>query len=118
MGVIIVWNEKFILDCQNVVFCMFYESILEVIEKENIQLNSQLQHLIEDLERGCDGIGLDIARYIKTKDDLILLTNIVRTAIGHLCKKVPKMQYYQEVYEEFYTGLLEAQKNFNENVLK
>lgn len=115
MAVILKYKGKFILDCSNISYRGLYNSLIDYIDINNIELNDNLAELINELESGCRGIGFDLADYIYTKEDLIEFSHLIRNAIDYLYQEIPHLnEDYRSLYEEFYNYLLDAQKIFQQ----
>lgn len=112
MSVIIWWKDKDVLSCANWAFRAIYDSLINLIEEDNIKLNHDLRELIEDLDQGGDGIGLDISDYMFTKEDSLLFINLIDKAIIKLLQDYPGIQPYKHLYENFYKELLKAHESF------
>lgn len=65
MGIKIELNGKEILDIKNITFEFLYQQMIKTIQEQNLILSTDLKRLIEDLDLGRYGIGLDISEYIK-----------------------------------------------------
>ncbi len=88
MSVIIDYQGKVLLDCTNSIFCGLYWSINDFIEENNIFLNENIIILIQKLELGCGGIGLDIAQFLKNLEDILMFANLVKEGINRFDQEV------------------------------
>jgi len=81
MGVKIFCNNVEILDVKNSIFTYIYNNIDDYIESSNLELPDNLQQLIVQLYAATHGIGLDIADYLKNKNEVLGFANLVHLAI-------------------------------------
>jgi hypothetical protein len=81
MGVKILCDHKEILDVKRSTFEIFYNDLIELIENDNIVLNESLQELMQKLSLGCYGFGIDIADFIKNKNDGLFFADLVKKTI-------------------------------------
>ncbi len=84
MGVKIECQGKEILDIKNITFEFLYLKMLEAIHEKNLMLSADLKRLIEALDLGGYGIGLDIAEYIQGKKDGKTFEIIIKIATDKL----------------------------------
>lgn len=84
MGCKIDLNGVEILDVKNATFACFYEKIQGVLNEGDIELTDALRELLESLEQGGYGIGLDIGDYLKTKADYKMFVQIIEAAKNRL----------------------------------
>ena len=115
MSVIIMHKERELLRSSNIIFRGFYKSIIDYIEKNNIEFNKNLTELIEDLEAGCRGIGLDIGDYISEESEFVSFLDLIRKSLNDLYVNIPDLALdYKKLFENFYQGLIEVQRDFSE----
>lgn len=84
MGIHIYCDKKDILDIKNVIFDIIHKSILSIIDKENLQITRNIQDMLENMDQDIYGLGaiwVDIADFIKTKEELLLFADLVKQAI-------------------------------------
>jgi hypothetical protein len=81
MGVKIFIQNLEVLDLQNSSFGTFYEDLLNLLQEKEISISLDLCLLMDELYSGCFGVGLDIAQYLKNKEDTILFASLVKSAI-------------------------------------
>lgn len=111
MSIAIFWNKKLLLNCQNYVFRGLHDSILATISENELNFNEELSSLIGRLEIARDGWGFDLAKYITSKKNLLLLSNLLRNAIDRLYQKQINISLdCKEIYENFYQELINIQQ--------
>lgn len=104
---------KSILDAKNVTIAFLYDSIIEYIEMNNVNLNPQIELLLEHLELASDGIWLYLDKYIHSKDDLIFFAELVKNGIEIFDVKSGGMSFeIKKKLEQFYKQLLLAIHNY------
>ena len=81
MGVKIFCQDKEILDIKNAVFTAIYYNMMDYIDNSNQQLSENLEMLISQLYAATGGIGLDVANYLKNKNDAITFANLIKIGI-------------------------------------
>lgn len=114
MAVIIEWNNKSILQCQNRIIGALYHEIARVIQKDNIALNFHLEELMWHLDEWCScGIGIDICEYIYSKEDFELFLKILKKALDRLDDNY----YAKEWLKNFYHELIKIYETFEPDPL-
>lgn len=81
MGVKIICQNKEILDIKNAVFAAIYYNVIDYIDDTNQQLSINLENLISQLYAATGGTGLDIADYVKNKNDAMAFANLIKIGI-------------------------------------
>lgn len=110
MGVMINWEDKTLMDSSNSIFAGLYSSMLDVINEDNLFFNKEISKLIDRLELCCDGWNVDLAKYIKTKNDFVEFIYLLRKSIDKRYKDIPGLpQQTVNRFENFYKGLREIQ---------
>jgi hypothetical protein len=114
MGVMLSWKKNTILDVSGGVFeDLYFIMLLDVIEKNKLILSPNLLELFKYLELGLGGSGLDIANYIKSKEDMIVFIGIIEEAVDIFKQNNPKAsQYTKDNLENFYKELVKVSEPF------
>ena len=103
MSVPIKCRGKLILYIKNSFFDLLHTTITEIIEKENLEITSNIEALLKKTDQsdyGPGGIIADVADYLKSTEDVLFFANLVRRAIedqesiGHLDSI---QNFYQEL---------------------
>lgn len=93
MSVLIKCNTKPILYIRNAIFETIYTNIVDNIENGKLSISSNLESLIEQLSLGCQGLGTDLAKYLKDYDDTLLFAQLVEHAIKKCERDYPDLLY-------------------------
>ena len=84
--------------------------MMEIIAEENIEVSKQLRELFERTDQkdyGPGGIyGVDIADFIKNKNDLLIFANLVAQSIKDINWTMPQAKEVVEHLWNFYAELL------------
>ncbi len=113
MAVYIKWDGRDILRCRNSFIAIFYEDIEDTIRENKIQLNEDLTETIKTLDQAGYGIGLDLAEYLHTKDDILRFLDLIRKGIDKYNQKTPNAsQDARDLLEGFYQELVKIAKTF------
>ena len=110
MGVRIYCDSKEILDAKNTIFGSLHESIISIIEDEKLKINSTLEAMLEKMDQRVYGIGaiwVDIADYLKTKEEVLFFADLVKRGIEKEHKQYP-----------FIPPILDSLWNFHIELLK
>lgn len=109
MSIVIDCKNKEILRLSNSLFGLLHETILELIEKNNLELTSQLNLLLTKTDQNIYGpcaVSADIDKYLKTKKEVLLLAELV--------KKTIELKYNN--FNQF-QGCIESLWNFHNELL-
>ncbi len=85
MSIVIDCKNKEILRLSNSLFGLLHETILELIEKNNLELTSQMNLLLTKTDQNIYGPGAvsaDIDKYLKTKKEVLLLAELVKKQLN------------------------------------
>lgn len=82
------WGEIRIMRASNGIMGTLYNSIMDVLEQEQLELDACVQLVVNKLELGQYGFGINFADYIKTKSQMAEFIQLLEKAI---------YQYYIEV---------------------
>lgn len=83
MSVIVVCDDKIVLKLSNSYFSLFHETIMHIIEKEHLKIDSDLESLLEKLDQnvyGPGGVFADVAEFLKTKKQVIFFAELIEKA--------------------------------------
>ena len=109
MAVRYFYNNEQILHIKNSTFETFYLCLLEVMEENQVCPNQNIAKLIEHLEQGGYGIGVDISKYLKSKNDLLVFAELIKKAIEKFEINVPTLRedvkrtfwdFHKELYKK------------------
>lgn len=81
MAVIITCKNKNILHIRNLTFESIYENILIIIQRNKLIINTELQSLIDQLYVAGQGIGCDLAKFLKTYETTLYFAQLLNEAI-------------------------------------
>lgn len=108
MGVKIFCQDKEILDVKNYIFSIIYNNMMNYLEKANLNVSSDIENLLFQLYTATHGIGLDIADYLKKKQDVIFFADLLRLAIDQEQKSSePFNEEAEEVLRQFYQSIVD-----------
>jgi gamma-glutamyl:cysteine ligase YbdK (ATP-grasp superfamily) len=103
-------NGKRILKIQNRMFDLLHAEIIEIIEKDEVEVTLGLEALLKKTDQGDYGPGgviADIADYLKTKQEVIFFAELVKKSI--------------EINKDFFNtieGGMHAMQSFHQELLK
>lgn len=115
MAVRYFFSNDQVLHIRGSTFEVFYQSLLEVIEENNIRLSRNLLRLVDDLETGSYGIGCNISDYIENKQDLLIFADLVKKAIRKFDSESPDLkQSVRKTFWDFHESLLKHAEELQE----
>jgi len=114
MGVKIFCNNIEILDVKNSIFTCIYNNMNHHAENLSLELPDNLQQLIIQLYAATHGIGLDIADYLKNKNEVLAFANLVRFAIEkEQASSYPFNEEAEKALENFYQSIIHYSKELS-----
>lgn len=116
MSVILEWKGDDILCIRNGVFSEIYQNMLKIIEEKKGAISRELTWLIDNLYAGLGGIGLDLADYLKNKQDFTIFLDLLKKAITKFEDDYGDNSLAQESLKElwsFYNKMLLIGENFS-----
>ena len=81
MSVSLVYNDEHILKLSNSLFGLLHETIMEIIERENIWYSYRLHRMLIELDQniyGAGGVFADVSEFLKTKKELLLFAYLIK----------------------------------------
>ncbi|MFZ5954327.1 MAG: hypothetical protein ACOYT8_04495, partial [Candidatus Dependentiae bacterium] len=84
-------NGRQIFTTDFVRFDFFYESLISVAKVDNVPLNTALQTILDQFKNCGNGIDFDIANYLKTYEDTIILLYLIAQSTLEFCLIYPPL---------------------------
>ena len=87
MANIILKNNEVIWKCSNTMLSAIYEALIEIVKNKEIKHSTIICNFTEKLNQNIYGNGcicVDIADYLKNKDEIITFANVFKEAIEQI----------------------------------
>ena len=121
MSIRIDCNRVEILHCKNLIFDTLYKNILFHIDKKKTKLSDNLEKMLEKMDQetyGFGAISVDIADFIKNKNDLEVFTDLVKESINKYSSEELKNapQGFQEAVKKLLWNFHKELKEYGEQL--
>lgn len=109
MSISIDLNNKEVLHVNNMIFSTLHHAIRDAAEENNIDINTNLQKLLEKTDQDVYGAGAviaDIADYLKIKNEILQLAELIQKAIMREYKFFNSYEGCIKHLQEFHQSLI------------
>lgn len=116
MSVLIDCNGKKVLKFSNSLFGLLHETIISIIEQENLDLDPSFELMLKKTDQNIYGPGAvyaDIAEYLKTKKEVLLFAYCVKRAIEVKYENFNQFKTCIEHLWNFYDELIKYSEVLN-----